>query len=72
MSGNFLAVLGGCLAAVLLLVLVARTILAELHAGTGGAAVRRPRAVRVLDVVGVVLLVAMLAALFGRMAVALH
>ena len=72
MSENLLAVLGGCLAAVLLMLLVVRTILAEVHAGAGGPAVRRTVAVRVLDVVGVVVSLMLLAVLIGRMAVALR
>ena len=72
MSENFLAALGGGLAAVLLILLVVRTVLAEVHAGAGGPAVRRTVAVRVLDAAGVLLMLVLLAVLAGRMVVALH
>jgi hypothetical protein len=74
MSEHALALSGGCLAAVLLVVLCLRTVLAERRAGTGDGgerSVRRPAVVAVLDGVGVLLLVVLVAALVGRIAVAL-
>ncbi|HWC81373.1 MAG TPA: hypothetical protein VG756_15590 [Pseudonocardiaceae bacterium] len=72
MSENLLALGGGVLAAVLLLVLGVRTVLMERRAGDGPrAAVPRPGLVVALDWTGVVLVLALLVALAGRMAVAL-
>lgn len=75
MSENTLATLGGVLAVVLLVLLCVRTVLRERRVGTGNAkaAASAPRGTPVvaLDVAGLVVAAALVAALGGRMAVAL-
>lgn len=74
MSENFLAWTAGGLAWLLLVLLMVRTMLAEVDAGHGGArtrVVRRSRTVVLLDMVAVVLAVVVVLALLGRMIVAL-
>jgi hypothetical protein len=74
MSQGVLTLVGGCLSAVLLLVLVARTVLVEVRAGRGGdtaRTVRRTRPVIVLDIAGWVLVIVLLAILVQPLLAAL-
>jgi hypothetical protein len=84
-SEHVLATVGGALAAVLLVLLCVRTVVRERRVGVGAPAEdlpdgvevpasevpRRGRPVVALDIAGVVVTVALVAALGGRMAVAL-
>lgn len=74
MSQATLQLVGGGLFAVLLLVLVMRTVLVEFRAGRGDAtarALRRTRPVIVLDISGIVLAVVLVVILMMPLAAAL-
>jgi hypothetical protein len=74
MSQGMLTLVGGCLAAVLLLILAARTVLVEVRAGRGGETartVRRTRPVIALDIVAWVLLIVLLVILVQPLLAAL-
>ena len=74
MSQSVVQLVGGLLAAVLLLVVVMRTVLVEFRAGSGDAtarSVRRPRPVIVLDISGIVLAVVLVVFLMIPLAAAL-
>jgi hypothetical protein len=74
MSQGLLTLVGGCLSAVLLLVLGVRTVLVEVRAGRGGVTartVRRSRPVIALDIVGWVLMIVLLVILVQPLIAAL-